>query len=81
MLKETEPEKGSGWRQVLGAVASSEVDFWKDAGRFFLIGAVVGAVVAGGAGFHYFGMLGLGIGALAGAVIGGIGLMLMYIMA
>ena len=38
-------------------------------------------VVAGGAGSYYFGMLGLGLGALAGAVVGGVGLMLMYIFA
>jgi hypothetical protein len=41
-------------------------------------GAIVGAVVLGGIGLWYFGLVGLGIGAGIGAVVGGVGAFLLY---
>ena len=49
--------------------------------RWLLWGAVLGAIVVGGAGLYFFGLEGLGIGLLAGAAIGGIGALLLYLWA
>ena len=44
-------------------------------------GAMFGAAVLGGLGFWKFGTLGLGVGALAGAVLGGVGGIWVYLSA
>ena len=47
--------------------------------RWAIAGAIVGAVLLGGIGAYFAGLKGLGIGALAGAVLGGIGVGLLYL--
>ena len=49
--------------------------------RWALWGAMIGAVLLGGTGFWYFGWEGLGLGLLAGAVLGGVGAWLLYLFA
>ncbi len=49
--------------------------------RWALWGAIIGALLLGGAGFWYFSWQGLGYGLLAGAVIGGVGAWLFYLFA
>lgn len=44
-------------------------------------GALLGALVLGGLGLYWFGLTGLGIGAAAGAVLGGFGAWLFYVSA
>ncbi|MHC4938654.1 MAG: hypothetical protein ACYTHK_06770 [Planctomycetota bacterium] len=46
-----------------------------------LAGAIVGAVLLGGIGAYFAGLKGLGIGALAGAALGGIGVGIIYLQA
>ena len=59
----------------LGKEIAQEARSWL---RWALGGAVVGAVVLGGAGLWYFGFTGLWIGAGVGAVGGGLGAFLLY---
>ncbi len=81
-MTEQEPEKSdSEWPGFWAYVGRSFADGAKESLRWFLIGAVIGAVVLGGVGAYYFGWTGLGIGLIAGAVIGGIGLWWMYMSA
>lgn len=48
--------------------------------KWGLSGAVGGAVLLGGVGFWKYGSTGLWIGALAGALVGGIGAVVLYTM-
>lgn len=67
------PRQGFG-REVLRGVA-------KEAGvtlKWAAGGAVSGAGLLGGIGLAMFGFTGLGIGALVGAVVGGVGAVLLY---
>ncbi len=67
----------SFWR----ALGSGFVEDQKFGLKVALAGLIIGALAGGGLGiylFDTFGLIGVGIGALAGAVIGGIGLWLMY---
>ena len=54
----------------LREVGRSVVDEAKSSLKWTLGGAVTGAVILGGVGAYYFGWSGLGIGLVAGAVIG-----------
>ena len=65
------------WREILNSIIESQ----KDALRIARAGAIIGALLGLGAGIYWFGLfswIGIGVGLIAGTIIGGVGLWLMY---
>ena len=73
-----QPSGDSGVGDIGRAVGRGLVEEGRNWLRWAGGGALVGAVFLGGAGGYYFGLNGLGIGALAGAVIGAVGALVLY---
>lgn len=83
MIEDEKMDSPSAWRDVFSgnAILTSIVETQKDALRFARGGAIVGAMLGIGSGiyfFHVFGVVGVVIGLIAGAIICGIAAWLMY---
>jgi hypothetical protein len=78
MTEGRQPERESVVREIGRAFGRGLVNEGRRWLRWAGTGAVVGAVLLGPAGGYFFGLEGLGIGLLAGAVIGGVGSLLLY---
>ncbi len=77
MTEKDQREPPSFW----GVIAESFVEGEKAALRFARVGAIFGAVLGSGLGLllvSVFGLLGIGVGLMAGAAIGGVGAWLLY---
>lgn len=74
-------DQKSGEESIGKAVRQELADEARSWLRWAVAGAAIGAVILGGAGMYFFGWKGLGIGALAGAVVGGVGFWLFYLYA
>lgn len=72
------PNKPSFFEALLGSLWSVEKSLWKDSLWVALVGAIIVGLVFAVIGAYFFGLYGFGIGLLVGAVIGGIGLFLLY---
>lgn len=55
---------------ILGTIGRSIAEGARNSLRWAAVGAIIGALLLGGLGGYYFGWSGLGVGLLAGAVIG-----------
>lgn len=83
MIEEDPKDPPPSWRDVFGgrAILDSIIEDQKDALRFARWGAIIGAMLGAGLGlygFGTFGLIGIGIGLIAGAIIFGIAAWLMY---
>lgn len=80
-MENEKPEETSLLRAFgrgLGQEVATEARTWL---LWAVCGAVVGAVLLGGAGLYLFGLQGLGIGLIAGIILGGIVSWLFYLFA
>jgi len=71
------------WREIFSgrAILDGIIENQKDALRFARAGAIIGAIIGIGLGvygFGTFGLIGVGVGLIAGAIIFGIAAWLMY---
>lgn len=66
-------------KEVARDVGKEFVSETKETLKWALGGAIVGALILGGVGAKYFGLPGLGWGALAGSVVGAVAGALLYI--
>ncbi len=73
-MQDDKPDSLSTFGRSMGRVL---IDGLKDSLKMLLFGGAIGAVALGTVGFFAFGWQGLLIGAAAGFVIGGIGLLLL----
>ena len=72
-MSDTDADKaGAPETSFLGSIFRALWDGVKETLGWVLAGAVVGALALGGLGGYHFGWPGLGMGLVAGAVIGGI---------
>lgn len=63
-----DPQKNDSFAREVGRGLVEEA---KDSLRSAALGALLGAIVVGGGGLYYFGLFGLGAGAVVGALVGG----------
>ena len=75
MTEQRPPEQKTFAKEVLSGLKEEA----RTSLRWAIGGAIVGAVVLGGIGLIIFGLKGLLIGAGLGAVVGGVGLSLLYL--
>jgi hypothetical protein len=72
-------QEGYSTNPIVEGAKEGVVEFARSSVKWILGGALVGAVVVGVVGMVLFGWTGLAIGAVAGAVGGGIGAWLFYL--